>query len=223
MAPAVARLLAGAPAAQDRFQTESRARGRPQARAHRADGGDRPEGHAVQLINATLNDTLLIVDPSPVDRQRLAAELRAAGTVRVLTAPFLAEMSPSDSPPPLGLVLAPRPEEVTPMLERARDLFGQTSTVVIGYLPAVAAFAAARLGASAFLPKPVSGLQLLAVLRSRDGHQDPTPLPSLARAEWEYLHSVLDLCQGNRSETARRLGIHRSVLQRKLGRLPPSR
>jgi ActR/RegA family two-component response regulator len=177
----------------------------------------------VQLIDGSLDDTLVIVDPSPVDRQRLAAELRAAATIRVVTASCLAEMSPPNSPSPCGLVLAPRPEEVTSMLERARDLFGQTKTVVIGYLPAVAAFAAAQMGACAFLPKPVSGLQLLAVLRSPERHQGPVPLASLARAEWEYLHSVLDLCQGNRSETARRLGIHRSVLQRKLGRLPPSR
>lgn len=48
-------------------------------------------------------------------------------------------------------------------------------------------------------------------------------LPSLARAEWIYMQHVLRICRGNRSEAARRLGIHRSVLQRKLSRTPPIR
>lgn len=46
-------------------------------------------------------------------------------------------------------------------------------------------------------------------------------LPSLARAEWDYIHRILELCDGNISKAASVLGLHRRSLQRKLGRLPP--
>lgn len=39
---------------------------------------------------------------------------------------------------------------------------------------------------------------------------------SLARAEDEHIQRVLAACQGNKSEAARRLGITRRTLQRKL-------
>ena len=44
--------------------------------------------------------------------------------------------------------------------------------------------------------------------------------PSLARAEWEHINRVLSDCGGNISEAARRLGIHRRSLQRKLLKNP---
>ena len=46
-------------------------------------------------------------------------------------------------------------------------------------------------------------------------------VPSLARAEWEHIHRVLADCQGNISDAARRLGIHRRSLQRKLRKRAP--
>lgn len=45
--------------------------------------------------------------------------------------------------------------------------------------------------------------------------------PSLARTEWEHINRVLADCDGNISETAKRLGIHRRTLQRKLYKYPP--
>jgi two-component system, response regulator RegA len=45
---------------------------------------------------------------------------------------------------------------------------------------------------------------------------------TLARAEWEHIQRVLADSDNNVSEAARRLGILRSVLQRKLRRPPPS-
>jgi two-component system response regulator RegA len=47
-------------------------------------------------------------------------------------------------------------------------------------------------------------------------------LPTLERMQWEYIHAVLDSCQGNVSEAARRLRMHRQSLQRMLRRHPPS-
>jgi two-component system response regulator RegA len=52
---------------------------------------------------------------------------------------------------------------------------------------------------------------------------EPPLLPSLERVQWEYVHAVLDACDGNVSEAARQLGIYRQSLQRMLRRHPPRR
>ncbi|MGH8592407.1 MAG: response regulator transcription factor, partial [Gammaproteobacteria bacterium] len=43
---------------------------------------------------------------------------------------------------------------------------------------------------------------------------------SVERLEWEHIHKVLDECEGNVSAAARRLGMHRRTLQRKLYKHP---
>lgn len=53
--------------------------------------------------------------------------------------------------------------------------------------------------------------------------QESPRLPSLERVQWEYVHAVLDACDGNVSEAARQLGIYRQSLQRMLRRHPPLR
>ena len=52
----------------------------------------------------------------------------------------------------------------------------------------------------------------------------PTPHAAkpLGELEWEHLQQVLTDCRGNISEAARRLGMHRRSLQRKLARGRPS-
>jgi two-component system, response regulator RegA len=47
----------------------------------------------------------------------------------------------------------------------------------------------------------------------------PTAQP-LARVEWEHIQRVLTDCDGNVSQAARLLGIHRRSLQRKLSKYP---
>ena len=47
--------------------------------------------------------------------------------------------------------------------------------------------------------------------------------PSLARVEWEHIQRVLNDCEGNLSEAARRLGMHRRSLQRKAARKRPAK
>ena len=48
-------------------------------------------------------------------------------------------------------------------------------------------------------------------------------LPSLAQIEWDYVHRVLHDCEGNITLAARKLGIHRQSLQRKLRKPAPER
>ena len=75
-------------------------------------------------------------------------------------------------------------------------------------------------GAVDFVQKPVGGLQLMQALE-RAVARMRGPSPTLARAEFEHITRVLHECNGNVSEAARRLGIHRRSLQRKLQKTPP--
>jgi len=93
-----------------------------------------------------------------------------------------------------------------------------------------AAVAAMRAGANDFLVKPTTHDHVAAAIRTtlegRRGEPRPardailaTPMP-LARVHWEHIHRVLMESDWNVSEAARRLGIHRQSLQRKLRKIP---
>ena len=87
--------------------------------------------------------------------------------------------------------------------------------LVSGYASIDVAVLAVKAGADFVLPKPISGREVL--LRVAEGIDDePTKTPSLAEVEAEHIARVLTDCNGNVSEAARRLGIYRSSLQRKL-------
>ena len=102
--------------------------------------------------------------------------------------------------------------------------------MLTGYGSVPTAVEAMKLGAIDYLSKPVSMDRLFSVLMAED--QDHVPASettpeeqheSLARHEHEYIEYVLTSCDGNISEAARRLGIHRQSLQRKLRKYPPPR
>lgn len=94
--------------------------------------------------------------------------------------------------------------------------------VLTGYGSIATAVEALRRGAVNYLTKPADAQQILAAFTQPAGAVDSAaPAPSLARVEWEHIQRVLTDCGGNISATARRLGIHRRSLQRKLAKLPP--
>jgi two-component system response regulator RegA len=103
---------------------------------------------------------------------------------------------------------------------------GMQIVVLTGYGSIATAVEAVRRGAVNYLMKPVDTEQILAAFDHQpDAPADPAPptetTPSLARVEWEHIQRVLTDCAGNISLAARKLGLHRRSLQRKLGKLPP--
>lgn len=87
--------------------------------------------------------------------------------------------------------------------------------LVSGYVSIDVTVSAVKAGADAVLAKPIT----LAELLRRVGESVPeveAETPSLAAVEAEHIARVLWDCGGNVSEAARRLGIFRSTLQRKL-------
>jgi two-component system response regulator RegA len=99
--------------------------------------------------------------------------------------------------------------------------------VLTGYGSIVSVVEAMRLGAHSYLSKPADADEVLAALTGEGPGPEAAPetrqapSPSLARAEWEHIQRILADCNGNVSETARRLGITRRTLQLKLKKYPP--
>jgi two-component system response regulator RegA len=115
------------------------------------------------------------------------------------------------------------------LVRELKAIDAATSVVVLtGYGSIATALEAVRLGATHYLTKPADVDEILASFdRSTAPAGDATSLEhevaSLARAEWEHIHRVLTDCGGNISQAARRLGIHRRSLQRKLSKFPTPR
>jgi two-component system response regulator RegA len=98
--------------------------------------------------------------------------------------------------------------------------------VLTGYGSIATATEAVKLGAISFLPKPADVDDILSAfsqnteLRIPETEED-FQAPSLARMEWEHINRVLHDCKGNISAAAKKLGLHRRTLQRKLNKFPP--
>jgi two-component system response regulator RegA len=97
--------------------------------------------------------------------------------------------------------------------------------VLTGYGSIPTAIEAVKRGAVNYLTKPAEPAEIEAAFedeRAQDAAVD-VAVPTVDRAAWEHIQRVLTECQGNVSETARRLGMHRRTLQRKLQKQPPRR
>lgn len=92
-----------------------------------------------------------------------------------------------------------------------------------GYLSVAAAVAGVRTGADLVVFKPVTFREILHKLQNPEEPPDLDDTPTLARAEWEHIMRVLADSNGNISMAARRLGIYRSSLQRRLRKFAPKR
>ena len=98
--------------------------------------------------------------------------------------------------------------------------------VLTGYGSIATATEAVRLGAISYLPKPADVDDIIKAFAQNTGLDIPETeedflAPSLARMEWEHINRVLHDCKGNISAAAKRLGLHRRTLQRKLNKFPP--
>lgn len=91
--------------------------------------------------------------------------------------------------------------------------------VLTGFASIATAVEAIKLGARHYLAKPAGTDEIEAAFARQDGDPDavlsarPTSIKTL---EWERIHEVLAETNFNISETARRLGMHRRTLARKL-------
>jgi two-component system response regulator RegA len=169
------------------------------------------------------------VDDDPVFRRRLAEALASRG-LEVRSAAGVQEalaLAREESPEWAVVDLRIPGGSGLDLVRSLREVDPTTQVVVLtGYGSIATAVEAIRLGARQYLTKPADADEIFAAL---GGHETvpegpgPGHTPSLEMVEWEHLQRVLSDSGGNLSEAARRLGIHRRSLQRKVARRRPAR
>jgi two-component system response regulator RegA len=179
---------------------------------------------------ATSAPSILLVDDDEVFRERLARALRARGhEVATAADAEAAQAAARGQAFGYGVVDLRMPGASGLELVAALKRHDPAMRIVVltGYGSIVSAVEAMRLGAHNYLSKPADADDVLAALAGAQaaagagGEAREAPPPSLARAEWEHIQRILADCNGNVSETARRLGITRRTLQLKLKKYPP--
>jgi len=170
--------------------------------------------------------SLLLVDDDATFRQVLAdAFVKRGFTVRVAhDVPSGLDSAVNDSPEYAVIDLRMPGLTGLELVKRLHELDPNTRIVMLtGYASIATAVEAIKLGAVHYLAKPADADEILMAL-GRVGGDAGVPIDSkpvsVARLEWEHIQKILAECEGNISETARRLKMHRRTLQRKLAKRP---
>jgi two-component system response regulator RegA len=176
--------------------------------------------------NTADKPSLLLVDDDDTFCEVLSAALERRGFA-VKVAHNVAEglaAAESDSPEFAVIDLKMPGPSGLELVKKLKALDAHTRIVVLtGFASVATAVEAIKLGATHYLAKPADADEIVAAF-SRDSGNAAVPLEAkplpLSRLEWEHIQKVLTECGGNISETARRLGMHRRTLQRKLAKRP---
>lgn len=190
-----------------------------------------PSTESASVYDATTvgADSILLVDDTFVLRERLSMAMQQRG-FRVEAAGNYDEAVDvfRDRPTDLAVLDLRMPgKSGLELLRKLLEMKPDVRVIILsGFGSIPASIDAVRAGAVNFLSKPADADDILSAFARGDEPSVPDgatafPAPSLARNEWEHIHRVLSDCGGNISEAARRLGIHRRSLQRKLRKRAP--
>ena len=171
-------------------------------------------------VQALSDKSLLLLDDDQALRTRLGRALEARG-FEVTTAGSVAEATEQlRMGAPAFAVLDMRLEDGNGLkvVEAVRERRADARIVMLtGYGAIDTAVAAVKAGAVDYLSKPADADDVVkALLATGDSPEPPENPMSADRVRWEHIQRVYELCDHNVSETARRLGMHRRTLARKL-------
>lgn len=173
--------------------------------------------------------SILLVDDTEILRDRLAMAMQSRGLDTLTASNYDEAVSVfSHTPTDLAVLDLRMPgRSGLDLLRKLLQIKPDCRIIMLsGFGSIPASIDAVRAGAVNFLSKPADADDILSAFVRGDEPNVPEgglafPAPSLARNEWEHIHRVLSDCGGNISEAARRLGIHRRSLQRKLRKRAP--
>jgi two-component system response regulator RegA len=169
--------------------------------------------------------TVLIVDDDPVFRRRLAQALAERGFEVQSASGHDEAVAIAAEWKPRRAVVDLRMEGLSGLhvLRGLRSLVPGIQVVILtGYGSIATTVEAMRGGAHGYVAKPADVDDILnAFATPKEAASPPSRPLSLARIEWEVISRTLVECDGNVSEAARKLGIHRRTLQRKLAKFAP--
>ena len=181
---------------------------------------------STQKIADFADKSLLIVDDDNLFRDRLARAMEKKGFQVIQAESVKKGISQAKNTSPAFAVVDLRLGDGSG-LEVIKEIrkFKKDSRVVMltGYGNIPTAVAAVKAGAIDYIPKPADADDVEnALLASPELKAIPPENPMSAdRVKWEHIHRVFELCNGNVSETARRLKMHRRTLQRILSKKSP--
>lgn len=173
--------------------------------------------------------TLLLLDDDEVFATRLAKALATRGfeVTRAATAAEALQSARVESPECALIDLRLPDAHGLDVVAELHAIDATTRIVVLtGYGAIATAVESLKRGASDYLTKPVDADQVAGAFDLQSAPADRPrefTVPSLARVEWEHIQRVMTECQGNVSQAARVLGLHRRSLQRKLSKYPVNR
>jgi two-component system response regulator RegA len=173
--------------------------------------------------------SMLVVDDNETLRRQLARSLERRGYCVRTAGNYdeAVELAREESPEMAVIDLRMPGRSGLELLQELRRIDEGTKVVMLtGFGSIATAVDAMRLGAANYVSKPADADEILAAFARAekpvlDGQAEDYQAPSLARRQWEHIHRVLSECGGNVSEAARRLGIHRRSLQRRLQKRAP--
>lgn len=176
------------------------------------------------------DNTILIVDDEDLFRERLARAFSNRGLKVYAAANYeMAIDIIGEHRPAMAVIDLKMPgRSGLDLIADGRTIHPDLRCVVLtGYGSIATAIEATKLGALYYLPKPADVDDILNAFARDPGLRVELTTagfqaPSLARVEWEHINRVLHDCNGNITAAAKKLGIHRRSLQRKLKKYPPS-
>jgi two-component system response regulator RegA len=172
------------------------------------------------------NGEILLADDDREGRGELAQGLRHLGYDVVIAAavPRSAQLARTHLFKYAAVAVSARRGRGLELIgELRRTLFDVRIVAMLRHGTVETALDAMAQGAHFYMTKPVSAADLSnALVGGRPTTPTRTGTLTLARVEWDHLQRILADCDGNVSETARRLGITRRTVQLKLKHGPPS-
>jgi two-component system response regulator RegA len=173
------------------------------------------------------HDTVLVVDDDEVFARVLARALDSRGFVCTIAHDSAGALAACALAPPCHVVLDLKlgSDNGLALIPQLKQLGVPRILLLTGYASIATAVEAIKRGADDYLAKPVDADAVATALRASadtgaQGAAVSNDAPSLKRLEWEHIQRVLAECGGNVSVAARRLGLHRRTLQRKLAKRP---
>ena len=172
------------------------------------------------------SESFLIIDDDQAFREVLAESLTRRGYHVVTAANGAQALAEARHARPRNVVLDLRlgNDSGLQLIAPLREIDDTMRIVVLtGYASIATAVEAIKLGAVHYLTKPTDAEEVFAAFSGSMAsgeigvRVEPTPLQHL---EWEHIQRTLIGCNGNVSDAARRLGLHRRTLQRKLRKRP---
>ena len=172
------------------------------------------------------NASLLIVDEDTPSIRRLSAEMAKRG-FNPFVATSIAEGREiaATNPPAFAIVELRLPDgHGVRLIKRIRATWPHCRIVVLTSIGSIAsAIGLVKIGVVDYLTKPADVDEVHRALLTSEAAKPSLPkyFMSPDRVRWEHIQRVYELCNHNKSKTARKLKVHRRTLQRILSKDAP--